>query len=258
MNESRKRHLLRSLDAGLRYDGRDSPTKYRNINIEYGASETAEGSAKVTIGETAVIAGVKLSLEAPYSDTPEDGNLMIGAEFLPIANADFEAGPPSIDSIELARVTDRGIREGHAMDLKTLCLEAGSKVWVVSVDICIMNDAGNLYDAASIATIAALKNTRYPEVKDGVVDYKHLSDKKLELQHIPINVTVLKIGNHFIVDPDLIEQSMLDARLSVNVMEDGNLCALQKGGTMPLTTEEISKMIDIAVEKANELRGLLN
>ena len=47
------------------------------MSIAYGVSHCAEGSARVRIGETEVIAGVKLSLEKPYPDTPAQGNLMI-------------------------------------------------------------------------------------------------------------------------------------------------------------------------------------
>jgi exosome complex component RRP42 len=257
MSEYQKRHLLKAISSGVRYDGRKNDD-YRPVTIEYGVSETAEGSALVRIGETMVMAGVKLSLEAPYSDTPEDGNLMIGAEFLPIANPDFEAGPPSIDSIELARVTDRGIREGHAIDLKSLNYISGQKVWVVSVDICIMNDDGNLFDASSLATLAAIIDARYPEVKDNVVDYKHKTDKKLELQHMPLGVTVYKLGKNYLVDTTVFEQKQADSRLTVTVLEDGTLCALQKGGMGPLSKSDISIMIDLAMEKADYLRGLLN
>lgn len=256
MSEQQRKHILKSLDTGIRYDGRKSE-EYRKIDIEYGVSETAEGSAKITIGDTTIIAGVKLSLEKPYEDNPDEGNLMIGAEFLPIASPDFEVGPPSIDAIELARVTDRGIREGHAMDTKSLCVKKGEQVWVVSVDICIINDAGNLYDAASLATLAALKDTKYPEVVDGVVDYKHSTDKHLELAHLPIGVTVVKIGEHLLVDPLSEEMKNLDARLTVTVLEDGQICALQKGGETPLNQEEIANMLELAISKTQELRKYL-
>jgi exosome complex component RRP42 len=193
MNETAKKHLLRTLDNGIRFDGRKND-EFRDIKIEYGITETAEGSSRITIGETVVIAGVKLSLEAPYSDTPEDGNLMIGAEFLPIANPSFEAGPPSMDSIEVARVTDRGIREGHAIDTKSLMHIAGEKVWVVSVDICIINDNGNLFDASNLAALAAIIDTKFPEVKDGVIDYKIKTNVGLKIDNLPIGVTIGKIG----------------------------------------------------------------
>ena len=72
-----------------------------------------------------------------------------------------------------------------------------------------------------------------------------------------MSVTVCKIGSKFIVDPTTQEEKAIDARLTVATLEDATLCAMQKGGEEPLATEEIMKMIDIAVEKGKELRGAL-
>ena len=79
----------------------------------------------------------------------------------------------------------------------------------------------------------------------------------MELENTPLSVTVIKIGDKFVVDPSSEEEKVVDARLTVASMEDGTLCALQKGGDHPLTTEDIKKMMDIGVEKAKELRELL-
>ena len=67
-------------------------------------------------------------------------------------------------------------------------------------------------------------------------------------------MTVIKIDDKFIVDPDIEEERAVDARLTVSSIEDGTLCALQKGGDFSLTTEEISKMLDIGIEKGKALR----
>ena len=47
---------------------------------------------------------------------------------------------------------------------------------------------------------------------------------------------------------------MLDARLTVSVLEDDTLCALQKGGDASLTTKDINEMIDLAIRKSHEIR----
>jgi len=256
MKQELRKHVIKYMDDGLRFDGRKE-LEYRNISIEYGVSNTAEGSALVKMGGTEVMAGVKMSIESPYPDTPDQGTIMIGAELLPLSNPDFELGPPSINAIELARVVDRGIRESGAIDWKSLCIEPGEKVWVVSVDICPINDEGNLFDASALAAIAALKDARFPKYEDGKIDYKEKTDKGLEMKNTPLSVTVLKIGDKLIVDPLTEEESVLDARLTVATTEDGTITALQKGGDFPLSTEDISKMIDIAAEKAAYLRGFL-
>ena len=248
-----KKHLLNALTQDARYDGRKK-TDYRKITIETGLLSTAEGSAKIQIGDTMVLAGVKLAVEKPYSDTPDVGSLMVNAEFLPLASNDFETGPPGIDSIELARVIDRSIREGHAMDTKKLCIKAGEAVWNVMVDICVLNYDGNLFDAASLAVISAIKDAKLPLVDDdNNIDYHVKIDVSVPLDHEPISVTVCKIGDQIFIDPTAVEYDALDARLTVGVVEDGNLCALQKGGA-PLTIEESVAMIALGVKKVKELR----
>ena len=250
-------HIISLLRAGTRLDGRKS-TEYRNpIKIEYGVIKTAEGSARVKIGETEVIVGVKMDVGEPYPDTPDEGTIIVGAELLPLSNPDFELGPPGIQAIELARVVDRAIRESKAVDFKKLCVEKGKKIWMLLIDVCPINDAGNLFDASSLAAIAALKDTVFPSFDGEKIDYKQKTDKRLPLEKCPISITVIKIDDKYIVDPDSEEEKSIDARFTVATVEDGTLCALQKGGDFPLTIDDIDKMLDIGIEKGKELRKYL-
>lgn len=252
-----KSHVLKYLNSGTRYDGRKND-EYRIVRIEQGVSHAAEGSARVRIGNTEVIAGVKLALESPYPDTPAQGNLMVNAELMPLSSPLFESGPPGEQAVELARVIDRGIRESKAIDLTKLCVKEGEQVWSVAVDVCSINDAGNLADAGALAAIAALKDAVFPDLKDGGgVDYAKKTSKKLPLVQTPVEVTIIKIGDHLLVDPLPEEEGVLDARLTVAFNDAGIICAMQKGGDAPLSIDEISAMIDLAQEKAKELRKKL-
>lgn len=256
MNETQKRHLIEALNKNVRADGRKLD-EFRQVILERSVSETAEGSARVKIGNTEVMVGVKLSIDKPYPDSPDNGNLMVGAELLPLSNPAFELGPPQIWAIEIARVVDRTIREAKTIDLKKLCITAGEKIWGVSVDICTINDDGNLLDASCLATLAALQDTRFPKYDGKELDYRTKSEKKLPLLKLPISVTVYKIGDNFVVDPLPDEESIGDARLTVSTTADGSLCAMQKGGNDPLTVDEIMKMIEFGIKKGAELRKLL-
>lgn len=257
MNYNEKTHLLKTLAAGIRFDGRKLD-EFREIKIETDIITTAEGSARVTVGDTEILAGVKLSIGTPYPDSPDEGVLMVGCELLPIAHGDIESGPPGIDAIEIGRVIDRGIRESKAVDTKSLCISKGEKVWIVSVDLVPLNHDGNIIDIGALAALAALSTTKFPEMKeDGTVNYKKLSDKKLQVQQKPIAITICKIGDHMVVDPTLVEEEAIDARLTVTVKENGEFCSLQKGGDVGLQAEEISNMFDVALEKSKELRSKL-
>ncbi len=245
---------------GKRLDRR-SLTEYRKpIHVELNISWTAEGSAKVQIGDTIVMAGVKLAMEKTYNDTPDEGGIMVNTELLPLSNPEYESGPPSIKSIELARVIDRGIREAKAIDLKKLCIKAGEKAWFVTIDIITINDNGNLFDACGMAALAALKSAYFPTVDPvtGAIDYKHKTKEKLPLIKEPLPVTVYKIGNALLVDPTFEEEGAYDARLTVATDDKGVISAMQKGGSAPLTIEETSRIIDLATEKSRFLRAELN
>ena len=258
MNHEVKEHIRNALKKGIRIDGRKLD-ELRPIKIETGFLATAEGSAKLIFGDAEVIAGVKMALEKPYPDTPEDGVLMVNSELLPMSSPDFEAGPPSIDSIETARVIDRGIRESKAFNTKSLCLEKGEKVWMVAIDVVPINYDGNLIDIGGLAALAALKNARFPKLEeDGTVDFHTRTDKTLDLQKLPIPITVCKIGDLLIVDPTAEEERAVDARLTVTVLDDDKICALQKGGNHSLSMVDIEKMVDLAIKTSKVLRAKLN
>ena len=102
------------------------------------------------------MAGVKMSVGEPFRDVPDEGVLVVNTEFNPVASPEFDPGPPRAESIEVSRVTDRGIRESKCIELEKLCITAGEEVWVVNVDINVLDHDGNLIDAAALGAIAAL------------------------------------------------------------------------------------------------------
>ena len=245
---------------GKRMDGRGFLDYRQPIKIETDISWTAEGSCQVQIGDTVVMAGVKLSLEKPYNDTPDQGGIMINAELKPLSSPEYESGPPGIKAIELSRVTDRGIREAKAIDMKKLCVTPGEKAWFVIIDIVTINDAGNLFDASGLAVMTALKAARFPVVDEatGAINYKEKTDKPLPLVKEPLPITVYKINGQLVVDPTAEEEHAYEARLTVAADSNGIISAMQKGGEWPLTVEEIGKMVDISIEKSKFLREELN
>lgn len=253
-NESYVRRLA---EEGRREDGR-AFEQYREIKVETGIAAKAEGSARVTIGNTEVWAGVKLSVDKPFPDRTEEGVLIVNAEFDPLASPDFEPGPPSEASVELARVVDRGLRESKCIDLAKLCITPKEKVWVINVDIQVMNHDGNLIDAASLASIAALLNAKL--LKYDAENNKALygqPEQPLPVADKPVEVTVRKISGKLVLDTTAEEEAALDARLTIATTGSGQLCAMQKGEGGFFTAEEVLKAVNISIEKGKELRALL-
>ncbi len=255
--DARKTHLLRALDAGVRYDGRGL-LEYRPVSISMDVSRSAEGSAIVRFGGTEVIVGIKTEVTKPYPDTPDQGGLMVNAELLPLSNPVYEPGPPDIKAVEVARVIDRGIREAHAIDVHNLCITPKESAWTVIIDVCSINDEGGILDAGALGALAALRNAYFPKYENGAIDYGEKTSKKIPLEREPIAVTVYKIGSHFIVDPLCEEEDLADGRLTVTVTAENTLCSLQKGGETPLSIDEVDRMVEIAIEQAPKLRAALD
>ncbi|MEM5834585.1 MAG: exosome complex protein Rrp42 [Candidatus Aenigmatarchaeota archaeon] len=249
-----EKYALELLEKGKRIDGRKFD-EFRKIEVEKGIIKKAEGSARVRLGETEVIAGVKMDFGTPFPDTPEEGTLVVNAEFTPLASPEFDVGPPGEDAIELARVVDRGIRESKCIELDKLCITPGEKVWCVFIDIHIINDKGNLLDASALAAVAALHNTRIPKV-EGEKIIREEFEKDLPVVFKPINITVCKVGNNFLLDPTIEEEKILDSKLSISVRDDDKICSMQKQ-LKELDFNDIVKMIDIAREKSKEIRKLV-
>jgi len=117
-----KKRIEKYLSEGKRFDER-KPEEFREITIETGVSKKAEGSARIKIGKTEVIVGVKLGVAEPYPDSPDKGNLMTTAELTPLSSERISLGRPGIDSIELGRVIDRGIRESKLIEFEKLYIK---------------------------------------------------------------------------------------------------------------------------------------
>lgn len=254
--------LMKMFSEGKRFDGRGL-LDHRPIEVSYDVSNKAEGSARVKIGKTEVIVGIKLQLGAPYPDSPNKGNLMVSGDLLPLASPRFEMGPPDFPAIELPRLVDRAIRESGMIELDKLVVTPKEKVWTVIIDIYPINDDGNLIDASTMGAIAALKNTELPEIdEDGNIDYEKSSGKKLPVSQetAPISFSFFKLGNSIILDPTREEEEACEARVTFGISKwngDYMINSCQKNGEVIFTREEIERMMDILPKKFDEINEKL-
>ncbi len=252
-----RKQILNLLSTGKRMDGREFNT-HREIKIKVGVIEKAEGSARVYLGNTDVLVGVKIDIGEPFPDVPEKGVLTVNAELVPLASPVFEPGPPDENSIELARVVDRSIRESETIDLEKLCIIPGKKVFVVFVDIYVLNHGGNLIDASTMATLAALLHTKFPKYTVEKEEVKKVAGyQSLPIKNYPIAMTFCKINDYILLDPSLDEEEMMDARLTITIDKDGKICAVQKGGSGHFTSEEVLNIAKLASEKAEYVRKII-
>ncbi|MFH1221516.1 MAG: exosome complex protein Rrp42 [Candidatus Micrarchaeota archaeon] len=252
MQKMRKEIMENLLNKGERLDGRGFE-EIRKVIIQKNAIATAEGSAFVQLGHTQVLVATKFDVLAPFPDRPKEGALIMNSELLPLANPEFESGPPDENSIEMARTVDRAIRSAECVDLNSFFLEDG-KVLGLFADIYVLSHSGNYTDAATLAATAALSCTKMPKVENAKIIRGEYTGQ-LPLSSLPVSTTFVRIGKHWLVDPNLYEEKVFNTRVTI-ATTDKHVCAMQKGPGW-LTTDELLSNIDVAFKKGSELRKLL-
>ena len=250
----RKQQMWESISKGKRLDGRDLD-QIRPIEIEVGLIKKANGSARVKLGNTEVVAGVKVETGEPFEGLENKGALILSAEVLPTASPHIEPGPPDEETVELARVVDRGIRESEMLDLTKLVLISGEIVYVIFVDCSIINADGNLFDATSYAVVSALLDSKLPvfEIRDKkVVDTGEKQNPPIAT--LPVSITAVRIGDSIILDPTAEEEACMDSRITITTNSDHNFAAIQKGSTGAFTVEQLKRAAATARIKGEEIR----
>jgi exosome complex component RRP42 len=245
-----------SLARGKRLDGRDF-TEQRPLEIETDVIKKANGSARVKLGDSEVIAGIKVETGEPFEGLENKGALIVTAEVLPTASPHVEPGPPDEEVVELARVVDRGVRESEMIDLDQLALVPGKIVYTIFVDCSVLNADGNLFDATSYAVVASLLTAKLPiyEMKDDkVVDTGQT--RPMPVTTTPVSITTARIGEYVLVDPTSEEEGCMDARITITTTPEG-FCAIQKGYAGAFTVDQLKKAAETARIKGEEVRARL-
>jgi len=248
IDKLKRSKILELLQEGKRIDDR-TLDEHRPLVIDTGVIPHANGSARGRLGDTEIVSGIKVQPDRPFPDMGDKGIFMCTAEILPLAHPSAETGPPQPDVIELARVVDRGIRDSGMIDLSQLVLEKDKSVIGLFSDSVVTDNDGNLFDSCSYAAVAAIITSTIPkwEMKDDKPVLIENQESNAPITTIPISVTMGRIGEFIIVDPNIDEWGCLDARITITTNSDGNIVALQKGGSDGFTFEQLVKCSELSI-----------
>lgn len=269
--------VLECLKQGLRLDGRKlgesrrptirlSPDEYGYVELEWGKTKLA----------------VRISAEIvqPYEDRPFEGLFTINTEISSMASPQFENGRNTDDEVLISRLVEKAIRRSNALDLESLCIVAGAKVWHVRADVNFLNFDGGVIDASSVGVMTALQHFRKPDVSiDGEDVIIHSLDERqpvpLSILHVPICVTFLFFnpGNVevnikgdvneeiAVVDTTNEEELLSQGFLVITVNKNRELLQLSKNGGLPMDVMILLRLAHEAygiVEKTtDEIKELL-
>jgi len=258
IDKLKRSKILDLLQEGKRIDDR-ALDEHRPLVIDTGVIPHANGSARVRLGDTEIVSGIKIQPDRPFPDMGDKGIFICTAEILPLAHPSAETGPPQPDVIELARVVDRGIRESGMIDLSQFVLEKDKSVIGLFADSVVTDHDGNLFDACSYASVAAIITSKIPkwEMKDDIPVLIENQESDAPITTIPISVTMGRIGEFIIVDPNIDEWGCLDARITITTNSDGNIVALQKGGSDGFTLEQLVKCSELSIAVGKKIREIV-
>ena len=258
IDKLKRSKILDLLQEGKRIDGR-ALDEIRPLSIDIDVVPHANGSARVRLGDTEIVSGVKVQPDRPFPDMGDKGIFMCTAEILPLAHPSAETGPPQPDVIELARVVDRGIRESGMIDLSQFVLEKDKSVIGLFADSVVTDHDGNLFDACSYSSVAAIITSKIPkwEIKDDKPAMVEGGESDAPITTIPISITMGRIGEFIIIDPNLDEWGCLDARITITTNSDGNIVALQKGGSAGFTFDQLVKCSELSISAGPKIREII-
>ncbi|BGP14064.1 hypothetical protein JCM10213_002359 [Rhodosporidiobolus nylandii] len=258
INESEFLHSC--LRKGLRLDGRGL-LDLRPVQLKFGEEA---GWVECALGETRVVAQVSAEVVKPQSDRPYEGFVTLATEISPMASGAYEAGRQSEDEVLMTRLLEKAIRRSNAVDREALCIVAGQKVWSIRIDVHFLSDEGNLLDCASIATIAALRHFRKPDVTvNGEEVVIHPMDERvpvpLAIHHSPMCLTFAFFGEESlaVLDPTHLESQLSTGTLTLTLNAQSEICVLSKQGGAPLPADEIMRAVTVGVERVKELEEIV-
>lgn len=159
LSEGEKLFIIHSVEDDCRPDGRRC-LQYRKFKVETDVIPNCHGSCHVRIGSTDLLIGIKMQVDEPLPESPDEGRVEFAADCSANASPIFEGrGGEEMANDLVAILTHSFV---PTIDLKSLCLSAGKSVWLISIDILILefSSKANLIDASGIGVKAALISTR--------------------------------------------------------------------------------------------------
>ncbi|EPQ58884.1 hypothetical protein GLOTRDRAFT_69878, partial [Gloeophyllum trabeum ATCC 11539] len=227
-------YLERFLAENVRPDGRNVD-QWRDVTVNVGSITTADGSSLVRVGDTTIVCGVKAEIAEPELDYPEEGYIVPNLDLPAICSPRFKPGPPSEEAQVLSDRLNEAFLASGIVDTSSLSIRSGKAVWVLYIDATCINYDGNAFDAALIAMVAALRNTRLPRATYDEDTGRTICSRK---ESIPLRVNSSPLSmsfgifesSHLLADPTSFEEPLLDTTVTVVLKEGGTLVsAIQVG-----------------------------
>eukprot|EP01100_Stratorugosa_tubuloviscum_P012161 TRINITY_DN5631_c0_g1_i1.p1 TRINITY_DN5631_c0_g1~~TRINITY_DN5631_c0_g1_i1.p1 ORF type:complete len:307 (-),score=131.54 TRINITY_DN5631_c0_g1_i1:114-1034(-) len=258
-----QKYVREGIFSNLRNDGRQR-LDFRPLQLETGILDQANGSARLKLGSTDILVGVKAQISTPNEETPNLGSIFYYVETFSSAAKEFNVTKKTgtSEDNELNQVIERILGQSFIINREKLKLQ-GSNCWVLYVDILVLGNDGNILDSIILAIRAAIHNTKIPNVhfEAGIVagDYEIVISGDpndywtLSIDTIPVLITISKIGKFMIVDANKEEEQCADVQICIAVNSNQSVTSIHKLGKGGLLPSSLQEMIAIAFKITQQL-----
>eukprot|EP00960_Hanusia_phi_P045287 757151-Hanusia_phi.AAC.1 len=255
--------MRKMLEEDIRLDER-SFLHARDVSVNRGCFSSADGSAMVKVGRTVVAAGTNLSVICPSASRGGEGIVRVTVEFGPACSSRFQQfryRKANLKALALSAYLTRIINEARVVDLTSLVVKEDAAVWVIDVNLTCLNHGGNLEDAAMLAALSALIDTKLPvlEMKDNETMAEVEGDPvPLVIRSFPISHTfaLFDFGNlpvRVLLDPTDDEEEHCHALVTVILdvqrgadKDEEHSFFLNKAGGLPVNRKLLQRVISEA------------
>ncbi|CAG9462291.1 unnamed protein product [Pedinophyceae sp. YPF-701] len=256
-----RQYFDRLLEAGARPDGR-ALGETRALSVTHGTVTTADSSALVSLGDTTVLACVKLEVAVPSDAAPDCGRIETAVEVSPLAapNLRSPAAPPLAHTV--TEHLARHVNSNDCVDARELCIVPRSACWVLRLDVNVLGADGGVRDAALIAAVSALRTLRLPPVQLNDVGNVEAdgggAGRALTLARLPASVTCGVSRGRVIADLTAEEEALVDGAVCVTLADADTLLGIEKlGEANTVDMVVLSTCVDFARRRAAEVQDLV-
>ncbi len=217
------------------------------------------------LGQTVVMCAVTCDLVEPLPMQPRHGILDFSVRSVITdgglgTSTQLKFGKTQ-QSVAIAHTLEALIKNGRVISTDGLCAVPGVKVWSIRVDCTLLNDDGNVLDAAVFAALGALHSFRRPEISirgEHVTVHKERDPIALSLHHFPFPFTcALTDDGDFVLDPSLAEAQTAAGLVTVAVNMELQICLVNKWEGADIGYPAVARVISAAKLLAPQVGKLM-
>ena len=224
--------------------------QYRALSISR-LTPSFNSPINVTLGKTQIFSQINAKLVSPKIERPSEGIISFQVDTHHLKPmADFNSSNEALNEfrISINTILEKCLKESHALDTNILCVIPGKLVYKIIIEINIIKNDGNVFDAAVIAALSSWLSFKIPffRVNNGELYYDTFIN--LTTIHMPVCVSFGIFEKkdekvEFIVDNTLEEENIMKGNVSICANIFGEISYMKMNTEALVGIDDIQELI---------------